>query len=143
MTSPRLKEKYDSDVVPKLKERFGFGNDHAVPTLRKIVVNMGVKGAVESKARVETAARELATVTGQKPTIRLSKKAISSFKLRQGMPIGCAPNVHVSLVLLPEEGRWFSDRRFPFQQLKLKALAKAVGFQFGRRVKAAKRRAVA
>ena len=104
MAGPRLKEKYQTEVVPKLKERFGFGNDHAVPTLRKIVVNMGVKGAVESKTRLETAARQLARVTGQKPTIRNARKSISAFKLREGMPIACA-------VTLRKARMWeFADR---------------------------------
>ena len=88
--TPRLKEKYQAEVKRTLRERFGFKNDHAIPTIQKVVVNMGVKGAVESKARVETAARDLATVTGQKPSIRNAKKSVAGFKLRQGMPIGCA-----------------------------------------------------
>lgn len=86
----RLKEKYDSEVKAQLKERFGIGNDLAVPALKKIVVNMGVKGAVENKARVETASRDLARITGQQPTVRLARHSISGFKLREGMPIGCA-----------------------------------------------------
>lgn len=102
--APRLKDKYDNEVRSALVERFGFKNPHAVPVLHKIVVNMGVKGAVENKARVETAARDLATVTGQKPTVRLARRAISGFKLRQGMPIGCA-------VTLRRERMWeFADR---------------------------------
>ena len=88
--APRLKEKYSKDVKPKLKERFGIQNDLATPRLLKVVVNMGVGKAVENKARVESAAKELAMITGQQPTIRKSREAISSFKLRQGMPIGCA-----------------------------------------------------
>ena len=102
--APRLKEKYDGDVRSALAERFGIKNPHAVPVLHKIVVNMGVKGAVENKARVETAARDMATVTGQKPTVRLARRAISGFKLREGMPIGCA-------VTLRRERMWeFADR---------------------------------
>ena len=102
--SSRLKEKYQADVRPALKERFGIRNDHAVPRLHKIVVNMGVKGAVENKARFETAARDLATITGQRPTVRSAKRAISGFKLREGMPIGCA-------VTLRRERMWeFADR---------------------------------
>ena len=101
---PRLKEKYDSEVRSTLKEQFGIGNDHAVPRLEKIVINMGVKGAVENKSRVESAARDLATISGQKPTIRLAKNSISGFKLREGMPIGCA-------VTLRRERMWeFADR---------------------------------
>lgn len=100
----RLKEKYKSDVVPKLTERFGIGNRLAVPTLTKIVVNMGVSGAVENKSRVDAAARDLATITGQQPTIRKAAKNISTFKLREGMPIGCA-------VTLRRERMWeFADR---------------------------------
>jgi large subunit ribosomal protein L5 len=88
--APRLQQKYLSEVQPKLKARFGIENALAVPRLKKIVVNMGVNGAVENKARVETAARDMATITGQAPTIRKSREAISAFKLREGMPIGCA-----------------------------------------------------
>jgi large subunit ribosomal protein L5 len=87
---PRLKTKYREQVASRLMERFGITNPMAIPRLTKIVVNMGVKGAVESKARVETAARELATITGQKPTVRLAKTSVAGFKLREGMPIGCA-----------------------------------------------------
>ena len=89
-SEPRLKAKYRDEVIPKLKETFGIENPMAVPQLEKIVINMGVKGAVESKAKVETAARDLATIAGQKPTIRLAKRSVAGFKLREGMPIGCA-----------------------------------------------------
>ncbi|MDP6739998.1 MAG: 50S ribosomal protein L5 [Planctomycetota bacterium] len=103
-TTPRLKEMYQSDVRPKLKEGFGITNEYAVPTIEKIVINMGVKGAVESKAKVETAAGQLATISGQKPTVRLAKHAIAGFKLREGMPIGCA-------VTLRGDRMWeFADR---------------------------------
>ena len=102
--APRLKEKYDSEIKSLLQERFGISNRMAVPTLTKIVVNMGVKGAVENKARVETAARDLARITGQQPTIRNAKTSIAGFKLREGMPIGCA-------VTLRRERMWeFADR---------------------------------
>lgn len=87
---PRLKEKYVSEVRTMLKEQFGIQNDLALPRLQKIVVNMGVKGAVENKGRVETATRDMATITGQRPTVRKARKAISGFKLREGMPIACA-----------------------------------------------------
>jgi large subunit ribosomal protein L5 len=86
----RLKQKYDQEVKARLKERFGIDNDHAVPRLSKIVINMGVKGAVENKGRVDAAVKDLAQISGQRPTVRKAKKAISSFKLREGMPIGCA-----------------------------------------------------
>jgi large subunit ribosomal protein L5 len=102
--APRLREKYLQEVRSKLKERFGIQNDMALPRLSKVVVNMGVGKAVENKARVESAAKELAMITGQHPTIRKSREAISSFKLREGMPIGCA-------VTLRGERMWeFADR---------------------------------
>ncbi|QDV08405.1 50S ribosomal protein L5 [Planctomycetes bacterium Poly30] len=100
----RLKEVYTSQVRPKLAEAFEIKNIHAIPRLEKIVVNMGVAGAVESKSKVETAARDMGTITGQKPTIRNAKKSIAGFKLREGMPIGCA-------VTLRGERMWeFADR---------------------------------
>ena len=101
---PRLLEKYRQEIHSALKEQFGIKNDMAVPRLLKINVNMGVKGAVENKAKVETAARDMATITGQKPTIRLARTAISGFKLREGMPIACA-------VTLRRDRMWeFADR---------------------------------
>jgi large subunit ribosomal protein L5 len=100
----RLKERYRSEVKPRLKERFKIENDMAVPRLMKIVVNMGVGSAVENKGRVESASKDLATITGQRPIIRKAKKAISSFKLREGMPIGCS-------VTLRGDRMWeFADR---------------------------------
>ncbi len=102
--APRLKEKYNSEVAPKLKENFSISNDLAVPKLEKIVVNMGVKGAVENKAKVESAAKLMALITGQKPTVRVARRSIAGFKLREGMPIGCA-------VTLRQERMWtFADR---------------------------------
>jgi len=101
---PRLQARYRDEVAPALKQEFGIGNVMAVPRLTKIVVNMGVKGAVENKSKVETAARDMATITGQKPTIRVARKAISGFKLREGMPIACA-------VTLRRDRMWeFLDR---------------------------------
>jgi large subunit ribosomal protein L5 len=100
----RLKDKYLREVKPLLKDRFKLENDLQVPRLTKIVVNMGVKGAVENKGRVDTAARDMAQITGQRPTIRKAKNSISGFKLREGMPIGCA-------VTLRRDRMWeFADR---------------------------------
>ena len=90
MAIPSLQTKYEQEIKAELKERFGIKNDMAVPELTKINVNMGVNGAAENKARVDIAARDLATITGQRPTIRNAKHAISGFHLREGMPIGCA-----------------------------------------------------
>jgi len=103
MTS-RLQEKYQADVTGQLKERFAIENPMAIPKLEKIVVNMGCKGAVENKNRVVAAAKDLAMITGQKPTVRLARRSISGFKLREGMPIGVA-------VTLRGERMWaFADR---------------------------------
>lgn len=103
-TAPRLLTKYREEIRAQLKEQFGVDNEMAIPRLLKIVVNMGVKGAVENKAKVETAARDMATITGQKPTVRMSRRAIAGFKLREGMPIACA-------VTLRRDRMWeFADR---------------------------------
>ena len=100
----RLKTKYQEEVKSKLKESFGIKNDHATPVLTKIVINMGVKGAVENKAKVDAAVRDMTTISGQKPTVRKARRAISGFKLREGMPIGCA-------VTLRRDRMWeFADR---------------------------------
>ena len=85
----RLKEKYNTEVAPQLKTDFGIDNLHAIPTLSKVVINMGVKGAVENKSRVEIAMRDLATISGQQPIVRNARRSIAGFKLREGMPIGC------------------------------------------------------
>lgn len=87
---PRLKKLYDDEIRSKLMTDFGISNVMAAPKLVKIVVNMGVKGAVENKSLVETAAKDLAMIAGQKPTIRTARRSIAGFKLREGMPIGCA-----------------------------------------------------
>ena len=101
---PSLQVKYEQEIKQALKDRFKISNDLAVPSLKKINVNMGVNGAVENKARVDIAARDLATITGQRPTIRNAKQAISGFHLREGMPIGCA-------VTLRRERMWhFAER---------------------------------
>jgi len=101
---PRLKDKYDGEIKPSLMDRFGIGNVHAAPRLTKIVVNMGCKGAVENKGRVDAAQKDLATITGQRPTIRKARKSIAGFKLREGMPIGVA-------VTLRGDRMWeFTDR---------------------------------
>ena len=87
---PRLKEHYETEVVPKLMERFGYKNVMQVPQLEKIVVNMGVGEAVKDIKTLDTAMEDLTTITGQRPMIRRAKKSIANFKLREGMPIGAA-----------------------------------------------------
>jgi large subunit ribosomal protein L5 len=86
---PRLKEHYDKNVLPELIKRFTYSNPMEAPRLTKIVVNMGVGDALANAKLLDAAMADLATVTGQKPAVRRSKKSISNFKLRQGQPIGC------------------------------------------------------
>ena len=89
MYEARLKKQYREEALPQLKARFAFKNDMQVPRLQKVVVNMGVGEAVQEPKVLEGAVSELTAITGQKPAIRHSKKAISNFKLRVGIPIGC------------------------------------------------------
>lgn len=84
----RLKEKFAKEIVPKLKEQFGYKSIMQVPRLSKIVINMGVGQATQDQKILEEAVKELETITGQKASIRQAKKAISNFKLREGMKIG-------------------------------------------------------
>lgn len=87
--TPRLVEKYRNEIVPKLCETFGLKNKLAAPRLDKIVVNMGVGEALADIKVLDKAMEDLALITGQKPIMRRAKKAISSFKVRQGAPVGC------------------------------------------------------
>jgi large subunit ribosomal protein L5 len=84
----RLANVYQSDIIPELMKKYQYKSIMQVPKLHKIVVNMGVGDAVQDPKILEEAVRELETITGQKPSIRKSKKAISNFKLREGMNIG-------------------------------------------------------
>ena len=86
---PRLLERYRGEIVPKLSQEFGFKNQHQVPRLEKIVVNMGVGEATQNTKLLEKAADELSIITGQKPVIRRARKSIANFKLRAGQPVGC------------------------------------------------------
>lgn len=86
----RLETRYRDDVVPSLMKQFQYGSVMAVPRLQKIVVNMGVGDAIQDAKILDGAADDLATITGQRPSVRRAKKSISNFKLREGMPIGCA-----------------------------------------------------
>jgi large subunit ribosomal protein L5 len=86
---PRLLETYRTAIRPELMTAHGIANRHAAPRLLKIVVSMGVGAARENKALVDLAAADLTQITGQKAALRVSRKAISNFKIREGMPIGC------------------------------------------------------
>ena len=87
--APRLKVAFNEKGIPSLQERLGGKNVNALPRLEKIVVNIGVSAARENIKALDVAAEELSQITGQKASVRKSKKSISAFKLREGMPIGC------------------------------------------------------
>jgi len=89
-TPPRLHERYHTEVAPKLMEEFGFTSIMRAPKLTKIVINQGLGEAIANPKVLESAAKELSQITGQKPTVRKARKSISNFKLREGVPIGCA-----------------------------------------------------
>jgi large subunit ribosomal protein L5 len=86
--SARLKERYSKEIVPKLREQFKYKSIMQVPRLEKIVVNMGVGQATQDSKILDEAVKDLETITGQKASVRIAKKAISNFKLREGMKIG-------------------------------------------------------
>jgi large subunit ribosomal protein L5 len=85
----RLQEFYKSNVVPKLRERFGYKNVMQVPKITKITINMGVGEAMADKKVIENAASDLAKISGQKPKITRARKSIAAFKVRENWPIGC------------------------------------------------------
>ena len=85
---PRLLEMYKKDLAPAMMKRFSYKSVMQVPRLEKISLNMGIGAATQDAKLLETAAKELELITGQKPAITKAKKAISNFKLRQGVPIG-------------------------------------------------------
>jgi len=90
---PRLKQRYRAEILPALREEFGYANVMQVPGLTKIVVNMGVGEAARDSKLIEGAVRDLTVITGQKPQVTKARKSIAQFKLREGMPIGA----HVTL----------------------------------------------
>ncbi|CAB5009410.1 MAG: 50S ribosomal protein L5 [Actinobacteria bacterium] len=90
---PRLKLRYRAEIVPALVEEFALQNIMQVPTVTKVIVNMGVGEAARDSKLIEGAIRDLATITGQKPQVTKARKSIAQFKLREGMPIGA----HVTL----------------------------------------------
>src|SRR5690606_16599567 len=87
--TPRLKERYQTEVIPALTKRFGYKNVMEVPRLVKIIINKGVGDAVENQKALDNAVEELRLITGQHPAIARARKSVSNFKLCQGMAIGC------------------------------------------------------
>ncbi len=86
---PRLKEHYDTELKASLIKEFGYKNAMEAPRLEKIVVNMGVGEAVADSKKIKSAVSEMAQITGQQPVVTKAKKSVATFKLREGMPIGC------------------------------------------------------
>jgi Ribosomal protein L5 len=86
----RLKDYYSKTVAPALVKEFNYKNPMQVPKMEKIVINMGLGEAISNVKIIDSAVLELAAITGQKPIINKAKKSIATFKLRQGMPIGCS-----------------------------------------------------
>jgi len=85
---PRLRERYEQDVLPALTKKFGYSTPMQVPRLQKIVLNMGVGEGKQNAKLLEAAQEQLATIAGQQPSVRRARKSIASFKVREGMPVG-------------------------------------------------------
>jgi large subunit ribosomal protein L5 len=102
--TPRLRERYRSEIIAKLMERFGYKNRMQVPRLEKIVVNVGLGEATANPKLIDNAVQEITAITGQKPIVRKAKKSIANFKLREGQAVGV-------MVTLRRERMWeFLDR---------------------------------
>lgn len=91
--TPRLKTRYTEEIAPKLREEFSYTNIHQIPTVTKVVINMGVGDASHDSKLIDGAMRDLAAISGQKPVMTRARKSIAQFKLRAGQPIG----THVTL----------------------------------------------
>lgn len=102
--TPRLKEKYSNEIAKQLQEQFGFKSDMRVPKLKKIVLSQGLGEAVADKKIIDSAMKDMALIAGQQPVSTISKKDISNFKLRKGMPVG------VMVTLRGEKMYEFLDR---------------------------------
>ena len=85
---PRLRERYEREIIPALMQEFKFDNVMRVPRVRKVVLNIGLGEATQNAKALESAEKDLATISGQHPVVTRSKRSIAAFKLRTGMPIG-------------------------------------------------------
>ena len=90
---PRMRTKYDEEIVKAMQEKFGYSNHMEVPRISMITINMGVGEGSQDKKKVATAAKEMELIAGQKPVVSKAKNSIATFKLREGMPIGCKVNL--------------------------------------------------
>lgn len=104
MTAPRLKVRYHDEVKTKLKDDLELANPMQVPTLEKIVINMGIGEAISDRKQIEQAVSELSTISGQKPRVNIARKSIAGFKLREGQAVG------VSVTLRGDRMWEFFDR---------------------------------
>ena len=104
ITTPRLKVRYQEEIRPALVERFGYSSPMQAPRLEKVTLNMGVGEAKQDSKMLEAAAEQLATIAGQKPNVRRSRKSIAAFRLREGQPVG------LSVTLRGERSYEFLDR---------------------------------
>ena len=86
---PRMRIKFDTEIVKAMTEKFGYKNAFEVPKISKVTLNMGVGEGTQDKKKVTTAAAEMALIAGQKPVVTIAKKSVAQFKLREGMAIGC------------------------------------------------------
>ncbi len=101
---PRLQDHYKKEIVPKLREKFGYRNVMQVPRLTKVVVNMGLGDAIENIKVIDSAAEEIGVITGQKPVVTKARQSIANFKLREGVPIG------VMVTLRSDQMYYFLDK---------------------------------
>lgn len=87
--TPRLKERYRKEIVPALQKEFGYANIMQAPAVHKIVINIGMGEAIQNAKAMDNAVRDLGDITGQRPVVTKAKRSVASFKLREGMAIGC------------------------------------------------------
>jgi large subunit ribosomal protein L5 len=104
MPTARLKQRYLEEIRPQLMERFGYSTPMQAPRITKVTVNMGVGDAKQDSKMLESAGEQLATITGQRPSVRRARKSIAQFKVREGMPVG------VAVTLRGERSYEFLDR---------------------------------
>jgi large subunit ribosomal protein L5 len=101
---PRLKERYQKDILPTMMREFGYGNLMQAPRIQKVVINIGVGEAIANAKALDGAVKDMTAITGQKPLVKKAKKSIATFKLREGMPIG------VKTTLRGDRMYYFLDR---------------------------------
>jgi len=104
LTPPRLKERYQKEILPTMMREFGYGNLMQAPRIQKVVINIGVGEAIGNAKALDGAVKDMTAITGQKPLVKKAKKSIATFKLREGMPIG------VKTTLRGDRMYYFLDR---------------------------------